>query len=209
MVKKRQFNDINAAEAEGFKQFKAWLESQGKDGYSPPWATKVNNVELGFKNRKVEFSDEVENTQDAKKWKLNPSDGIPTEFFASNGRQEVDDGYSDEMSDDPKNPAVITLCGFDIKTVSLLRPRSTKYTPPLAGRELSPPRKNSAWRHGQAGDPCEPLEKWVHDVMDRQAISVILKLLMIALWVHALNIILDVVLRSKGYHGSGIHVHSF
>ena len=80
----------------------------------------MNNVELGFKNRKVKFSDEVENTQSATKQKLNPSDGIPKDFFASNGRQEVDDIHSDQMSDDPKNLAVITLYSCDIKPVILL-----------------------------------------------------------------------------------------
>ena len=60
--KKHQFNDMKVAEAEEFKQFKEWREIQWKDGYNPPWDTKVKNVELGFKNRKVKFSDEVEKT---------------------------------------------------------------------------------------------------------------------------------------------------
>ena len=30
---KRQFNYMNATWAEDFKQFKAWLEVQGRDGY--------------------------------------------------------------------------------------------------------------------------------------------------------------------------------
>ena len=89
----------------------------------------MNNVELGFKNRKVKFSDEVENTQSATKQKLNPSDGIPKDFFASNGRQEVDDGHSDEMSDSPRTPTVITIDSCDIKPVSLLKifARKPKY----------------------------------------------------------------------------------
>ena len=34
--KKRQFNDMRAAEAENVKQFKSWRETQGKDGYNLP-----------------------------------------------------------------------------------------------------------------------------------------------------------------------------
>ena len=45
---------------------------------------------------------------------------MPTDFFASNGWQEVDDGHLDQMYDNPKNPAVITLDRCDIKPVSLL-----------------------------------------------------------------------------------------
>ena len=74
----------------------------------------MNNVELGFKNRKVKLSNEVENTQSAKKQKVNPLDGISTDFFASYGRQEVDDDHLDEMSNGPKTPAVITLDSCDI-----------------------------------------------------------------------------------------------
>ena len=40
-------------------------------------------------------------------------------FFASDGKQEVDDGYSDKMSDGPKTPAVIMLDSCDINPVSL------------------------------------------------------------------------------------------
>ena len=58
---------MNNSEAEEFKQLKSWRKSQGKDGYNPPWATKVKNVELGFKNRQVKFSDAVEKTQSSKK----------------------------------------------------------------------------------------------------------------------------------------------
>ena len=45
------------------------------------------------------------------------------------------------------------------------------YAPPLGARELCPPRKNSVWRHGQAGESCVRPEKRAHDVMDRLAIS--------------------------------------
>ena len=41
----------------------------------------MNNVEWGFKKRKVNFDDEVENTQYARIQKLNTSDGMPTGFF--------------------------------------------------------------------------------------------------------------------------------
>ena len=41
--------------------------------------------------------------------KINPSDSMPTESFASNRLQEIDDGNYDEISNDPKSPAVITL----------------------------------------------------------------------------------------------------
>ena len=58
--KNRQFSDANAAEAEQLKKLKACSEVQDKDGYNPPLSTKVNNAELGFKNRKIIFSDEVE-----------------------------------------------------------------------------------------------------------------------------------------------------
>ena len=54
---------MNSAEVEEFKQFKAWREIQGKYGYDSPWSTELNNVKLGFKNRKVQFSNKVENTQ--------------------------------------------------------------------------------------------------------------------------------------------------
>ena len=40
----------------------------------------MNNVEWGFKKRKVNFDDEVENTQYARIQKLNTSDGMPTGF---------------------------------------------------------------------------------------------------------------------------------
>ena len=39
MVVKIQINNINSAETEEFKQFRVWRESQGKDGYNPPWST--------------------------------------------------------------------------------------------------------------------------------------------------------------------------
>ena len=44
-------------------------------------------------------------------------------LFASNGRQEVDDGHSDEISDDLRTPAVIELDRCDMKPVSLLNIR--------------------------------------------------------------------------------------
>ena len=40
-------------------------------------------------------------------------------FFASNGQQNIDDGHSDKIIDDLKNPAVITFDSCDIKPVSL------------------------------------------------------------------------------------------
>ena len=116
--KKHQFNNINATEAKQFKQFKAWSEIQGRDGYNPPWATKGEKSQNRIKNRKLKFSDEVENTQSAKINKLNPPDGMPTDFFASNGQQEVYYGHLDKNSDDLKYPTVITLDSCDIKPVS-------------------------------------------------------------------------------------------
>ena len=95
----------------------AWKPGGG--GYNPPWAIKLDNVELGLRNRKVKFSDEVENTQSATTTKTLRMT-CPHIFFASNGRQEVDGIHSDQMSDDPKNPAVITLYSCDIKPVILL-----------------------------------------------------------------------------------------
>ena len=59
VVKKLQSNDMNAAEANKFEQFKAYCENQGRDGYNSPWDTKLNNVKLGFKNIQVKFSNEV------------------------------------------------------------------------------------------------------------------------------------------------------
>ena len=53
----------------------------------------MKNVEIVFKNRKVKFSDEVEKTQSTKKQKINPLDGMPTYFFASNVWQDIDDGH--------------------------------------------------------------------------------------------------------------------
>ena len=55
-----------------------------------------------------------------KKQKLNPLDGMTRGFFASNGRQEVDDGHLDEISGDLKTLSVITLYICDIKRASLL-----------------------------------------------------------------------------------------
>ena len=54
---------MNIADADKFKQLKTWRESQGMDRYNPPWATKVNNVELRLKNRQVNFIDENKKTQ--------------------------------------------------------------------------------------------------------------------------------------------------
>ena len=48
-------------------------------------------------------------------------------------------------------------------------------SPPLGARELCPPQKNSTRCHGKAGESCLLPEKIAHDIMDRQAISVILK----------------------------------
>ena len=48
----------------------------------------------------------------------NPLDGMPSEFFASNGCKGIDDGNLDTNSDDLKIPAVITLDNCDIKPVS-------------------------------------------------------------------------------------------
>ena len=46
-----------------------------------------------------------------------------TDFFASNGLQEINDGHLDEISDDPKTPAFITLDICDIKPVSFFNIR--------------------------------------------------------------------------------------
>ena len=43
----------------------AWNQ-WGGGGYDYPWSTKGENVEIGLKNRKVKFTDEVEKTQSAK-----------------------------------------------------------------------------------------------------------------------------------------------
>ena len=40
---------------------------------------------------------------------------MPTYFFSSNGQQEIDDGYLDEIFDEPKTPEAITLGICDIK----------------------------------------------------------------------------------------------
>ena len=55
----------------------------------------MKNVEVGFKNIKVKFSDEVENTQSTFK-KSNHPDDMPTDFFSSNGRQDIVDGRLDK-----------------------------------------------------------------------------------------------------------------
>ena len=52
---------------ETFKQLKARRGIQDRDGYNYPWSTKFNNSKLGLKNRKVKFSNEVENTKSALK----------------------------------------------------------------------------------------------------------------------------------------------
>ena len=41
----------------------------------------MNYLKLGFLNKKVKFSNEVENALYAKKQKLNPPDGIPIDFL--------------------------------------------------------------------------------------------------------------------------------
>ena len=61
---------------------------------------------------------------DLPKKNLNPPD-----FFASNGRQDIDDGHSDGIFNETKNPAVITLDICDIKPMSFLIPSSAKYQP--------------------------------------------------------------------------------
>ena len=83
-----------------------------------PKQKKVRNAELGFKNRQVKFSDEVENNQSTLEEEKKSLDGMPTEFFVSNGRQEIDDSNLDEKFDDPKTPTVVTLDRCDIKPVS-------------------------------------------------------------------------------------------
>ena len=75
---------MNAADAEELHQFKAWREIQGMEGYNPPWSTKVNNAELGFKNNKVNIY-EVEQTQPAKTKNFNPLDGTTTDFLQPMG----------------------------------------------------------------------------------------------------------------------------
>ena len=57
---------MNATEVEEFKPFKACRESQRRNSYKSPWATKVKSVKIGYKNRKITFSDEVEKTESAK-----------------------------------------------------------------------------------------------------------------------------------------------
>ena len=78
----------------------------------------MNNSELGLKKRQAKFSDEVEKTQYAKINKLNPPNGMPTGFLVANGRQDKYNSHSDEIFDDPKKPAVITLANCDIKHMS-------------------------------------------------------------------------------------------
>ena len=58
---------------------------------------KGEEFRIRVKKIKVKFSAEVENTQSAKKQKLHPPDGMHTDFFASNGRQEIYDCRSDEI----------------------------------------------------------------------------------------------------------------
>ena len=80
----------------------------------------MNNVKSGLKNIKVKFCDEVENTQSSKEWKLNPSDGMPTDPFASNILQEVNGVHLYQKYDDTNNSAVITLYCCDINPTGLL-----------------------------------------------------------------------------------------
>ena len=90
--------------------WEGWLEA--------PLIHKFEKRKNRIKNRKVKLSDEVENTQYDKKQKLNPSGGMPTDFFASNGWQEINDGHSDKISNDLRTPVVIPLDSCDIKPVS-------------------------------------------------------------------------------------------
>ena len=80
----------------------------------------MNNDELGFKNNKVKFSNEVEQTQSAKRQTSNLLDVISAHFFGSNRRQEMDDSHSYKLFIDSKTPSLIKLDSCDIKLVSLL-----------------------------------------------------------------------------------------
>ena len=62
----------------------------------------MRNAELGFKNRQVKFSDEVENNQSTLEEEKKSPDGMPTEFFLSNGGQEINGVYLNEIVDEPK-----------------------------------------------------------------------------------------------------------
>ena len=76
---------------------------------------------IRIKKRQEKFDDEFEETQSASK--KDRTDGLYTDYSTSNGQQETDDGPSDEIFNDPKTPAVITLDSCDIK------PTSFKYLP--------------------------------------------------------------------------------
>ena len=56
-----------------------------------------------------------------------------TEYFASNGLQEVDEAHLDQISDGLKTPAVLTLDSCDIKPGSLLRLTRVKTPPKIQG----------------------------------------------------------------------------
>ena len=45
---------------------------------------------------------------------------MPTDYFTTNGQQDIDYGHSDGIFNDPKTPAVITLDICDIKPVSFI-----------------------------------------------------------------------------------------
>ena len=53
-----------------------------------------------------------------KKHKLDLTNGIPTYFFTSNGQQEINENYLDDIFDELETPAVIKLYSFNIKPVS-------------------------------------------------------------------------------------------
>ena len=57
---------MHVIELKEFKQFKAWSQIQEINCYNSSGTTKVKNVEMGLKNRKAKFSDEVEKNQSAK-----------------------------------------------------------------------------------------------------------------------------------------------
>ena len=57
---------------------------------------------------------------------------MPINFFASNGQQEINSGHLEEVFEDTKTPAIITLNTCDIKPVSFKyspENQSTKKTP--------------------------------------------------------------------------------
>ena len=87
------------------------MKSRGRMFIIPPEPKRWILPNYGF--------NEVGNTQSSNK-KIDPLDGIPMDFFASNGQQEVNYSHLNEIYVEKKTTTVIKLYSCDINPASLL-----------------------------------------------------------------------------------------